>query len=192
LRQDLNLLDFNALVVIWRGTAPQAVRSGRYGEIRLIQPGRINPNLVYSLQVDNTVDAPYPELGDINYQATTRGGRKMDNVLDNQASIKTATNVGGDAMIIAGAAGTGDSGADAVLILGGILMKAISAAAHPEADTRFWHNLPAKFDIVPLRLAPGPHTLQLIVHKNLLESVEWSIAPHTAVSSIHLQIRPTE
>lgn len=192
---DLNLLNFNTLAVIWRGTAPQAIRAGQYGETRLIKSGEIEPNLSYSLHIDNVQKASYPNLGDINYQATTRGGRTMDNVLDNQASIKTATNVGGDTLIVAGAAGTGDSGRDAVLVLGGVLMKVISAAANPEADIRFWHNLPAKFDLIPLSLPPGTHTVQLTIQQegqaeNQQESLEWEIPPHTSLSTLHLQVRP--
>ncbi len=189
---DINPLNFNALVVLWRGTAPAAVRSGQYGELRMISPGIVNSAVHYSVAVDTVNHAPFASLGDVNYQATTRGGREMDNVLGRQASFKGAANSGGNVLMATGAVGTGHSDADAILFASGLLLKIISAATNPQADIRYWHNLPARFDMIPLQLTAGVHSVQLTYRNDAgdtgsLEPLQWFIPEDVAVSVFHLR-----
>jgi Tfp pilus assembly protein PilF len=189
--RDINPLDYNALAIIWRGTAPQAVRAGEYGELRLIQPGKVNPDIHYTIAADSTSYSPFTGFGNINYQATTRGGREMDNVLGKQASFKGAANTGGNVLLTTGSVGTGSSGADAILLASGLLLKVLSATTHPEADVRYWHNIPARFEIVPLKLAPINHTLQLIEaghpQEDMYEPFSWTISTEAPLNVLHLR-----
>lgn len=189
--RNIDPLDYNALAIIWRGTAPQAVRAGQYGELRLIQPGKVNPDIHYTLAADSTSYSPFSGFGSINYQATTRGGREMDNVLGKQATFKGATNTGGNVLLTSGSVGTGSSEADAILLAGGLLLKVLSATTHPEADVRYWHNIPARFEIVPLKLAPINHTLQLVAagkqQENEYEPFKWSISAEAPLTVLHLR-----
>ncbi len=189
----INPLGYNTLVIIWQGNSPRAVRSGQYGEIRMISPGELDPDIHDSITVDTVNYNAFSGFGDINYQATTRGGREMDNVLGNQASFKSATNTGGDVLIATGAVGTGHSDTDLILFAGGLLFKALSAATSPEADIRYWHNLPARFEIIPLKLAPGTHTLQLlrsngVKQEKLRKPLQLTISKDTALSVFHLRV----
>jgi len=191
--ENINPLDYNALAIIWQGSSPQAVRSGQYGEIRLISPGNLNPDNHCSVAVGTVNYNAFSGFGDINYQATTRGGREMDNVLGSQASFKSAADTGGDVLIATGAVGTGNSDADLILFAGGLLFKVLSSATHPEADIRYWHNLPARFEIIPLKFAPGTHTLQLlrtngVKQERVQRALQLTISEDTALSVFHLRV----
>ncbi len=156
-----NPLDFNTLVLVWRGTPPEAVRVGRHGEKRVIRQGAADWSRKYDILVDGAgIRPPLRGFGDINYQAITRGGRKMDAVLAHQATYKTVTNTGGNA-VIASAAAVRQPIVALSLVLAGVIMKITSAVMHPEADIRCWGNLPHSMDPIPLKLSPGTHVLTL-------------------------------
>jgi hypothetical protein len=104
------------------------------------------------------IHLPVKGIGDINYQAVPRGGRKMDDVLGHQATCKGVTNTAGDALIIS--ASTVDSPAVALgLLAGGLIVKVIAAIMNPEADTRHWGNIAHTMRVVPLKLSPGNHVV---------------------------------
>ena len=188
-------LDYNALVLIWRGVPPQIVRTGEYGEQRTIVHGDALSRAVYSVLLDGGKDYDgILGLGDLDYQATTRGGRKMDSVLDRQASTKAALSSGGNVMLATATQGTGSSEADAIILVAGLLMKGISAAAHPEADIRYWQNLPHTFEVVPMYLEPGTHRVELVRWAGPLPVVlcktSWDIDEKTPLSVLHLRPLP--
>jgi len=185
-------LDYNALILIWRGTPPKVIRTGEYGEQRTLVHGESLPGVTYSILLDSTADYDgILGLGDLDYQATTRGGRKMDSVLDRQANTKAALSSSGNAMLATATQGTGSSEADAIILVAGILMKGISAAAHPEADIRYWQNLPHTFEIVPLRLESGTHHVELVRWLGPLPVVQqktiWTVDAKQPLSVLHLR-----
>jgi hypothetical protein len=107
-------------------------------------------------------------LEDIYYQATTRGGREFDSILAGKAQFKAGANtVGNVALVGAAAAATvamnsgnrqtqRDSAAAAgVLLLVAIAAKAAAEAAEPDADTRYWDNLPDRVHGLTLALPAG-------------------------------------
>ena len=154
-------LDFNVLVLIWRGTPPEVGRVGRYGEKRVIREGYIDPSIDYKILVDGSVEhISLRGFGNINYQAVTRGGRKMDTVLSHQATFKSVTDTGANAVLISAGA-VRQPIVSLSLLLAGLVMKASAAVMHPEADIRYWGNLPHSMQIVPLKLSLGTHFLTL-------------------------------
>jgi hypothetical protein len=99
---------------------------------------------------------------DLNFQATTRGGRVMDHVLNNKAVFKSSTDAIGNVAIISGAvlASQHDTQEAGWAVLGaGLLTKLISAAANPAADIRCWDNLPQFLGFAALELPPGKQPL---------------------------------
>jgi hypothetical protein len=141
------------------GRGPTKYATGEYHQELRFQPGR-STALSAVIQVDNqTVRAePYDDL---NYQATTRGGRVMDHILANKAVFKSTTDTAGNVGLISGAIlaqnrDTQDIGLG--LVAAGLLSKIFSAAATPAADTRSWDNLPLYLGCVALRLPAGQHT----------------------------------
>ena len=154
----------NVLVFLEFGPGPLKYAAGEHGEqLRF----RTAPSPVKSarLQVAGLTVTAAP-VDDVNFQATTRGGRVMDHILGNKAVFKDTADTVGDAAILGGAvlavAGQGrKSAADeagAALVLAGLASKLLAAATMPQADTRAWDNLPQFLSFVQLRLPPGDHT----------------------------------
>lgn len=162
-------MGFNTLVVGWDGRGPCMSRTGEYGEKRIIHAGYKAGDFrqAYSCcaKPGGVFEDAYPWLGNVTYQATTRGGRKMDGVLENKAMFKGVTDKTGDAMIIGGAAGMAafnNNSSDpytglifGAIALGGLVVKGVSYMTKTEADIRCWQCLPNEFSVTPLALPEG-------------------------------------
>lgn len=158
--------DANVLVVAEAGDAPIKSRQGSYGERLVIQDS--------SCQTATLL--VYPENGELQktaaaeniyVQASTRGPRKVDYILAGKAEFKAATDVAGDAAIVAGAgtAMTSRSQTQSLvglgLMLGGLISKGVSAASTPEADIRAWDNLPHSLYFYALKMPAGAGTVHI-------------------------------
>lgn len=149
----------NTLVFLEWGNGPVKYSSGEFGEQLRFREGasviqgawlKVNNKAVRIAAYDN-----------VNYQATTRGGRVMDHVLANKAVFKSATDTLGNVGIIGGAILATDrntQGAGLGLLAAGVLSKVVSAATTPRADTRTWDNLPGFLSFASLELPVGDHT----------------------------------
>lgn len=89
----------------------------------------------------------------------------MDHVLANKAVFKDTTSGVGDAAVIGGAILATQTGRNSVmdeaglgLLAAGLLLKGLSAATTPTADTRTWDNLPNYLAFGSARLAPGDYS----------------------------------
>jgi hypothetical protein len=108
-----------------------------------------------------TQQFPLVAYDDLQWQATTRGGRVMDHILANKAVFKNATE---GAAGVAGVTAIGlahHRQGEAALIAGGVALVAgiLSATTTPEADIRAWDNLPRFLTFAALELPPGEHSL---------------------------------
>lgn len=161
------LSDYNTLLLVWAGVGPAKMRYGQYGENRAIVPSSL-PGFRSEVCVNGTDwhDA-IQGFSDVTFQGTTRGGRVMDDVLRDQAAFKAVSDQIGDAFIDAADDVGGYAGLAMILI--GITSKAISAAAHAEADIRCWRCLPDSIDIVPLNLSPGVHEFKVEFYDRFLK-----------------------
>jgi hypothetical protein len=149
----------NTLVFLEFGEGPIKYAAGEYSEQLRIRSGKSTVQGAWLKVANKAIRiAPYD---DVNYQATTRGGRVMDHILANKAVFKSTTDTLGDAAIISGAVvGTQTRNAEVGLglIAAGVLSKVVAAATTPQADTRTWDNLPGYLSFVAVELPPGPHT----------------------------------
>ena len=157
----------NVLVFAEWGPGPTKYAGGEYGEELkfFTRPPKIHHA---TLEVDGRTVA-LPAYDDLNFQATTRGGRVMDHILGNKAVFKSgADTVGNVALIGAGVAanniyqGNGQhsqASENAALALAavGLLSKLASAATVARADIRSWDNLPQALSFAALRLPPGEY-----------------------------------
>lgn len=158
------LMNFNAMAILWNGYGPRMMRTGKHGENRVIVPGYLSEEKFTVCLNGETEDLNFiGGLGNVNYQARTRGGREMDNVLKDKAAAKTALHSAGTGLVAVGA-GTvvasslnsnnfssgGAYGALAGLALIGIGagIDAISDSVNAEADTRNWRCLPYEMQFV--------------------------------------------
>lgn len=112
-------------------------------------------------------------LEDIYRQASTRGGREFDSILQGKAQFKDAAGTVGNAAfagaMVAGtyAAGSGDRNAAiaaGVLLLTAAIAKAAEEAAEPDADTRYWDNLPDRVHglTLPLNEKDSKVTVEIV------------------------------
>lgn len=155
----------NVLVFVEYGQGPKKYSGGEYGEqLRFyVEKSRIS---LAKLTVDGRTFS-LPPYDDINYQATTRGGRLMDHVLGNKAAFKQTTDTVGNAALV-GALGTAEygRGKDAQnvaigLAAVGLISKLASSATTPSADIRTWDNLPQYLSLKALQLSAGNHEATL-------------------------------
>lgn len=169
--EQLKNSDANVFLVVWAGRPPTVVRTGEYEEVRSIISGK-NYFDAMSLSIGTDFAIMMPNnLADINYQATTRGGRMMDNVLADKAFAKKGMEVSrnvflilGTGLVIAGArtmsslpVGLSLMGAGLGCYLIGGTAWIIGYYINPAADARYWRNLPGQFYIIPLKLPVGKH-----------------------------------
>ena len=175
----------NTLVFLEFGEGPTKYATGQYREELRFRPGR---SVVHGawLNVANQKMRILP-IDDINFQATTRGGRVMDHVLANKAVFKSTTDTIGNAALMSGVVIGSHRGSEEVglgLIAAGILGKVVAAATTPEADTRTWQNLPQYISFAALELPPGEHnaTVQFTdpagnVLSGMTETVTFTVTP---------------
>jgi len=153
----------NVLFIVEFGPGPVKYATGTYGEelrFRTLPPPILSARI--KTGSDDLAVAP---CDDLNFQASTRGGRVMDHVLGNKAVFKTTTDVVGNVALIGGlstAAISQDRTAREVglgVALAGLVSKVVSAATVPAADTRSWDNLPQFISFASLTLPVGLHTV---------------------------------
>ena len=175
-----NASEPNAFVVFWTGTPPQFGRDGKYGEKRMILKGGECSTDFMTVSVDGGDEIIVPEkIGDINFQATTRGGREMDNILADKASFKQdmknfqQVSLGLSGLCFAAAAATFDTSEAGLIISGSCLAAGVTFLVldgvfycfydktDPRADIRTWKTLPGQLNVLPLRLPPGKHEISV-------------------------------
>jgi len=155
----------NVMVFVEYGQGPKKYSGGEYGQFLKFYVEKSRVSLA-KLTVDGRT-VSLPPYDDLNYQATTRGGRLMDHVLGNKAAFKQTTDTVGDAALV-GAIGTAeygrgkDAGTAAIgLAAVGLISKLASSATTPAADIRTWDNLPQYLSFRALNLSPGDHEATL-------------------------------
>lgn len=153
----------NVLCLVEYGPGPEKYRAGTYGEELRFRTRRSE---VFSATLKTGAIRQFvAPCDDLNFQATTRGGRVMDHVLANKAVFKHTTGAAGDAALFGGLATAALSrdrtvqGVGLGVALAGLLAKGFSSATTPEADIRQWDNLPQFISFASLQLPPGSQVL---------------------------------
>jgi|GEM_PF-1042361 len=168
--------DINTFLIIETGRGPIKQRAGKYGEMAIFrqEPDDID---AFKILIDGGSVNIQPVVADTYYQATTRGGRKMDAILKGKAHFKDESANTSKAMFntslsileqanrnnpnndpyVAGAY-LAVAGACAIFGLGSAI---VSSATNPAADIRHWGLLPGQIWVIPLRLSPGTHRIEI-------------------------------
>lgn len=156
----------NAFLAMFSKYPPTYERAGSYEEERLlISNPSYSQYITYAVDGGTEYEAPMC-LADIHFQASTRGGREMDGVLRNKATIKKGMEASGNVLLIIAvgsfvAAGHARDAALPLLcisgaaFLAGISFHAIGALINSQADVRYWKSLPGEFVLIPLHLPEG-------------------------------------
>ncbi len=160
------------LVLVDSGLAPVKYGEGQYKEIlkiRAPEAGRDTALKVVPMEPDEYAVSGTWQVGDVQMQAETRGGRLIDGILNGKAQWKentetagkVATNVGLAAMQVGLASNNRDvGGAGAIIGLLGMFASMAANAMTPAADTRRWGSLPnliyaASLTPVPAKANPN-------------------------------------
>jgi hypothetical protein len=150
----------NVLVFLEFGNGPTKYATGEHNqELRFHTP----PSQIHGawIRIANKKIRIGP-YDDLDFQATTRGGRVMDHVLANKAVFKDVTGTAGTTAMITGGAIAASQRGDAQiaglgLLAAGVITSIVSAATTPAADTRSWDNLPQYLSFTSLELPPGTY-----------------------------------
>lgn len=152
----------NVLVFTQFGFGPLKYGGGKYGE-RLQYHAGYSPVFAARFKMgEQMVEAK--ALDDLTFQATTRGGRLMDDILADKGSLKKPLDAIATVAPLAGAVLAGPKetrGAALPLIGAGIAAGAVSNTAEAMADTRTWNNLPQHLAFAAFRLPPGPQVVAI-------------------------------
>ncbi|MDG1938144.1 MAG: hypothetical protein P8I62_04735 [Pseudomonadales bacterium] len=154
----------NLLIIAESGSGPRKVASGKYSEHLSYQ------DRVHKSERNFDVIADYGNqkiklvsAADIFFQANTLGGREVDKILAGKAQFKdnakTTSDIAAMTAITAASvaqtsyySGNRDAARAATAVAGIAAIMSVAAAAAaeaatPEADTRYWYNLPRKVSI---------------------------------------------
>jgi tetratricopeptide (TPR) repeat protein len=132
------------------GTGPVKVAVGQYKEKLTFKAGDDSVG-AGTIQASSASIGDPVVAGDINWQATTRGGRPVDAILNGKAEWKGGTSAAASVMGTVGYAAalqgaiTGNNNLSAfggLSMLAGFGTHLVAKAMTAEADTRTWSNLP--------------------------------------------------
>lgn len=157
----------NTVVIIETGRSPRKISDG-VGSYQLkFRQGKGFRDVDCALMVNDSPVEPCG-IGDVFYQASTRGGRPVDAIIDGKVSFAKATGSIGLAFAEIGDLTSRDalfteSRAEqtAGYAMQGIGVAALllSGSAKPAVDKRHWDNLPDKIHVAFINLEPGTHIL---------------------------------
>lgn len=176
--QQILSLKNNVLLVVEFGEGPYKSRMGQYGELAVVNGDRYDINIL-DMKIDDKVNAANQAYSntDVYFQASTRGGRKMDGILRGKSQFKTdAANTSVVALDLSNqfinqgnqvraanpyADTSGYAAAAAISALFAGCSAIASAITNPKADIRCWSLLPEHIIVFPLFLSPGRHKINI-------------------------------
>jgi hypothetical protein len=167
LRPDFPPIPANAdtLILVETGTAPRKLGDGASHAYFVYRRGRGFTENRAVLSVAGSTIPLFP-VEDIFYQASTRGGREIDKVLEGKVEFRQVGNTVGSFMtstsvIMGQISGPSDAGA----VIGGIGVVAglIALNARVRADVRTWSSLPDTLHVATLNSATltGPMAVSM-------------------------------
>jgi hypothetical protein len=144
--------DDDVLVLVETGTAPRKLGDGLDHTYFVFRRGKGFTENRARLMLGETAVPLYP-IEDIYYQATTRGGREIDKILEGKVEFRRTTGDIGSfltnsSVMISQLGGSG--GVAGAIGAVGALSALISASAKPRADTRQWTSLPDTIHVATL------------------------------------------
>ena len=164
----------NILILNQFGKCPSKTNIGEYNQG--LQINRSGPNLSVRLGLvynKKEIQPPVYDIASTYYQATTRGGRTMDSILQVKAAAKyIALKVSDVCEDIADSARQNNNeslrmGASIVGFWASIIHNAIDASA----DTRYWEYLPEKWVVITAKLPAGKCEL---IQRSLMQNLDSS------------------
>jgi tetratricopeptide (TPR) repeat protein len=150
---------YNVLVLVPRGRCVEKTRTGADAEMVIFKQHEIpceGPGLYLDEQALDPAGC-LPTAVDLEFQAMTRGGRRMDAILRGKAASRATTRGVGQTITEIGNNVGGLGGLGVALI--GAAVQGAAGSMTAEADTRCWQTLPKQFQIYALNLPLGDHEI---------------------------------
>ncbi len=171
----------NAILVAWIGRGADRTLGGEFEEKRFVRKGSSRGSLdSIVIRADGKEYLSLPGLADLNFQATTRGRRVMDNVLDSKATAKRGLIASANALLAVGAgfieAGLVSGRGEVAIVMcsvGGLLVglgyptHLFGMAVNSRADDRCWQTLPGRLVMVPLSVPRQRVSLEVLGYRRL-------------------------
>lgn len=137
----------NLLVLSEVGVGPVKATDGQYQEKLVFRPGAPMPenSAIVTLGTGKTTRAwPLTPAASLYTQASTRGGRAIDGILNGKAEFKSGLETTSTVVTTVGSSFAQQMGGNALYAQGaGALIGAFSKSVRPTADTRMWDGLPS-------------------------------------------------
>ncbi|MBQ5947454.1 tetratricopeptide repeat protein [Massilia sp. ST3] len=144
----------NLLVVAELGGAPRKVGDGIGNHEIVYRPAKRMPERSLKIEFDGKPQQ-VALAEDVFYQASTRGGRPVDRLIEGKVAFQNTTGAIGEALgtiasdgsVYAAAAGGGGGRALGAVAAVGAIFSMVSVNVKPRADVRYWNNLPETLHI---------------------------------------------
>jgi tetratricopeptide (TPR) repeat protein len=137
----------NLLVLTELGAGPVKATDGQYQEKLVFRPGAAMPEngAIVTLGSGKMTRAwPLIPAADVYTQASTRGGRAIDGILDGKAQFKAGLETTSALATTVGSSFAQQMGGNALYAQGiGAALSMFSKSVRPTADTRMWDGLPS-------------------------------------------------
>jgi len=152
----------NVLVIAELGRGPAKIAKGQYKEAlgfeRVTDFDEDGATMTLTPRVGDAMELKLHNGVDLYTQATTRGGRAIDSILNGKAQTKESMEQTGNALMTSGMMQGGDTGTAAMGI--GLLVGLLSTSVRPTADIRNWDSLPNTVLIGTGHIPPGEFQAQ--------------------------------
>lgn len=137
----------NVLFIAELGNGPIKARDGAQAQKLLFQPGAEYPESAANVAFTSGADVNTVKLlkaSSVTYQATTRGGRAIDGLMNGKANWKEGTGQAADAAMAVAQQQILSNNADSGMgMMGlGLALSLFSGAMKTKADIRAWDGLP--------------------------------------------------
>jgi Tfp pilus assembly protein PilF len=152
----------NLLVIAETGSAPVKVAAGQGGSELKYERG--GPPETVRFALDGRA-LPLGASEDIFFQASTRGRRAMDEILESKATTQAVGDTMGNVAMLTGTTMTLTDSMDGMLgdsttaglgmMLGGLVVKGVASMIKPAADTRAWSALPGEVHVATAHVPPA-------------------------------------
>lgn len=162
-------LEANTVMMIELGEGPYFTAEGHHGSVRAINQSSYEEAYAEVFVDGESLGQSY-KVGDTFYQAITRGGRVMDDILKGKAIAKTAGIATGAAAMHVGRVlmesgsakdSNGTVTAGAIVMAAGAVVLIASLLMNAEADTRGNVLLPGETHMLLAKLPPGEHKVEV-------------------------------
>jgi tetratricopeptide (TPR) repeat protein len=158
----------NLLVIAELGGSPRKLSDGISNHEIVYRRAKRTPERAITVQLDGKA-MPLTLVDDVFFQASTRGGRPIDRIIDGKVAFQNTTETIGSALgtiasegsVISAANGGGGGRILGALAAVGAISSIISVNVKPRADVRYWANLPETLHASSLNLRALPATVNV-------------------------------